>query len=59
LLQNEVEKAIELRDKYFLYLVDRSKITDVNYEPREFKTLIERFSRANFGKRKQALENNI
>jgi hypothetical protein len=31
--KNEVEKAKELGDKYFLYLVDRTRITHEGYEP--------------------------
>jgi hypothetical protein len=35
--RNEVHKAKELRTKYFLYLVDRSRIIDKNYKPQIFQ----------------------
>lgn len=31
---NEVESAKDLADKYFLYLVDRSKLSDSDYSPK-------------------------
>lgn len=34
--KNEVEKAKELGGKYFLYLVDRSRMTNQDYEPKQF-----------------------
>lgn len=35
--KKEVETARILKDKYYLYLVDRSKITDTDYEPKMFQ----------------------
>jgi hypothetical protein len=35
--QNEVEVAKELTEKYFLYLVDRNKISQLGYSPRIFQ----------------------
>jgi hypothetical protein len=35
--KNEVETARKLADKYFLYLVDINKITEISYEPKRFQ----------------------
>lgn len=35
--RNEVEKAKELRARYYLYLVDRSRIHEKNYKPQIFQ----------------------
>jgi len=35
--QNEIETAKELAEKYFLYLVDRNKMSQSNYAPRIFQ----------------------
>jgi len=35
--RNEVEKAKELKGKYYLYLVDRSRIKENDYKPQQFQ----------------------
>lgn len=35
--RNEVERAKELREKYYLYLVDRSRITEDDYKPQKLQ----------------------
>jgi len=49
--RNEVEKAKELRDKYFLYLVDRSKINEKDYEPKKFQNPYKKIFESEFWKK--------
>ncbi|MEO6327485.1 MAG: DUF3883 domain-containing protein [Ginsengibacter sp.] len=49
--RNEVEKSRELRDKYFLYLVDRSRITDMSYEPKKFQDPYKKIFESEFWKK--------
>lgn len=49
--KNEVEKAKELGGKYFLYLVDRSRMTNQDYEPKQFQNPYKKIFESDIWKR--------
>lgn len=49
--RNEIAKAKELRNKYFLYLVDRSRIEEKDYTPQKFQDPYKKIFESNLWKK--------